>query len=319
MKPDTTSVPRVIAAATIPPIAGTLIVYLGAAIFQQYGWTLFVLLPVFLGFTSSLIYAPLGDKSFWKCLLVGLLSIVTIGIAIMAVAIEGLICLAMAAPLAVPLIALGTLFGWLLTSVLRDHRSGAILSLLIFALMPCSMGFEASTKSQPTAHQVVTTIEVDAQIETVWKNVVAFPQIDEEPTGLLRLGFAYPINARIEGEGVGAIRYCNFNTGPFVEPITKWEEPNLLAFDVVEQPAPMVELTPYKDLHAAHLEYLRSQRGQFRLYRNGDKTIIEGTTFYTHDIAPDMYWKQFSDRIIQQIHLRVLNHIKTVAEKKAGQ
>ena len=76
----------------------------------------------------------------------------------------------------------------------------------------------------------------------------------------------------------------------------------------------MIETSPYEHLHAAHLDYLRSQRGQFRLFEMNGKTIVEGTTFYTHDIAPDIYWKLFSDEIIHQIHMRVLNHIKQVAE-----
>ena len=44
------------------------------------------------------------------------------------------------------------------------------------------------------------------------------------------------MKARIEGEGVGAIRYCSFSTGDFVEPITAWEKPHRLAFDVVKNP-----------------------------------------------------------------------------------
>jgi hypothetical protein len=182
-------------------------------------------------------------------------------------------------------------------------------------LLPFTFGFEVSTRSQPTLHRVVTTVEIDAPIEKVWKNVIEFPQIDAEPEGVLRLGFAYPINARIDGSGVGAVRYCNFNTGPFVEPITTWQEPNLLAFDVREQPVPMTETSPYNNLHTAHLEYIRSQKGQFRLYEKDGKTVVEGTTWYTHDIAPDVYWNLFSDEIIHQIHLRVLNHIKEVSER----
>jgi len=312
---DETTPGRIAAAAIIPPIAGTLLAYLGASILRDYGWTLFVLVPVFLGFSSTLIYAPRGHASYWKGLLVALLTIPVIGFAIMLFAIEGLICLVMACPLAVPLIAIGSAFAWVIPKIVEDNRTGAGLSLLLLFLMPFLMAFEASDKSSPTVHKVVTTVEINAPIEKVWKNVVEFPEILPEPEGILRLGFAYPINARIEGKGVGAIRYCNFNTGPFVEPITVWQEPNLLAFDVVEQPAPMVELTPYKELYAAHLEYLRSQRGQFRLYTIGGKTVVEGTTFYTHDIAPDLYWSLFSDEIIHQIHFRVLHHIKDVCER----
>lgn len=305
---------RVLLAAMLPPVAGTILVACGAVVMREYGWTLFLLIPVFLGFSSTVIYSPGGEKPYWKCFLVSLLVIPVTGFVIMLFAIEGLICLVMALPLAVPLIAVGALLGMLVTLVIRDHRAGVGMSVLLFLAMPFLMGFEASTKSTPTVHKVVTTVEIDAPIEVVWKNVVAFPEIKDAPEGILNLGFAYPLNARIDGVGVGAVRYCNFNTGPFVEPITAWEEPNLLAFDVVDQPAPMVELTPYKELHAAHLEYLKSQRGQFRLYRDGGKTVVEGTTFYTHDIAPDVYWNLYSDEIIHKIHFRVLNHIKEVSE-----
>ena len=307
---------RLIAAIILPPVAGTLVVYFGAVVLQEYGWVLFFAFPFVLGFTSTVIYSD-GSEPYWQCLLVGFLSIAVIGVLIMLTAIEGLICLAMSLPLAVPLIALGVLLAWSLRKEWRDSRIGVGLSALLFLMMPLLMGFEASTRSEPTVHEVVTTVEVDAPIETVWRNVIEFPEIDGRPDGVLALGFAYPINAKIYGTGVGAIRHCNFNTGPFVEPITAWQEPNLLAFDVKEQPAPMTELSIYEDLHASHLSYIRSQRGQFRLYEKDGRTVVEGTTVYTHDIAPDIYWRLFSDEIIHRIHLRVLNHIKEVSERSS--
>src|SRR5207245_10945189 len=91
-------------------------------------------------------------------------------------------------------------------------------------------------------------------------------------------GLAYPMRARIEGLGPGVIRYCEFSTGPFVEPIEVWDEPRLLQFRVTEDPAPMHEWSAYghiqpKQLHA----YLVSKRDQFRLTRlaNGH-TLLEG-------------------------------------------
>lgn len=307
--------PRLFAAAILPPVAGTLAVYIGAVVLQDYGWTMFFLLPVILGFTSTLIFNSDGGESFGKCILASFLSIVAIGLLIMIFAIEGLICLAMAVPLAVPLMVMGVALAMIVGKWFRDSRWSIGMSALLFLIMPLLMGFEVSNKSEPTIHEVVSTVEIDAPIETVWKNVIEFPQIDEKPNGILAAGFAYPISANIEGTGVGAIRHCNFNTGPFVEPITVWQEPNLLAFDVAEQPSPMVELSFYDELHAAHLDYIKSRKGQFRLYERDGRTIVEGTTIYTHDIAPDVYWKLFSDEIIHRIHLRVLDHIKKVSER----
>ena len=46
-------------------------------------------------------------------------------------------------------------------------------------------------------------------------------------------------STEIEGEGVGAVRHCVFSTGAFVEPITIWNEPRHLRFDVTAMPEPM--------------------------------------------------------------------------------
>jgi hypothetical protein len=85
---------------------------------------------------------------------------------------------------------------------------------------------------------------------------------------------------------------------------------------VTENPPPMKELSPYKDLHAPHLHgFMVSRQGQFRLSEKDGKVLLEGTTWYTHDLAPEFYWGMMSDEIIHQIHLRVLNHIKQQVEK----
>lgn len=164
---------------------------------------------------------------------------------------------------------------------------------------------------------VSTAVEIDAPAEVVWRNVISFPTLDEAAEWYFRLGIAAPMGARIEGNGVGAIRYCDFTTGCFVEPITAWEAPARLAFDVAEQPDPMFELSPYRHVHPPHLEHdtLRSRRGEFRLVPlSGGRTRLEGRTWYAFEMYPQGYWTLWSDLLIHRIHLRVLNHIKGLAE-----
>ena len=116
--------------------------------------------------------------------------------------------------------------------------------------------------------------------------------------------------------GVGAIRRCNFTTGTFVEPITKWDEPNILEFSVIDQPPPMVEWSIYDDMHMEHLDgYFKSVKGQFLISElSKGKVKLTGTTWYKHEIWPVAYWTVWSDFILHRIHLRVLNHIKGKAE-----
>ena len=144
----------------------------------------------------------------------------------------------------------------------------------------------------------------------------AFSPLPPPDEWLLRAGIACPLRARIEGEGVGAVRYCEFTTGPFVEPITAWEPPYRLAFDVAQQPASMREWSPYEVVHAPHLHGgLQSVRGEFRLTRlPGDRTRLEGTTWYRVKMAPDVYWGMYADYAIHVIHRRVLAHIRKLSE-----
>ncbi|MCB9798018.1 MAG: hypothetical protein H6741_35520, partial [Alphaproteobacteria bacterium] len=74
--------------------------------------------------------------------------------------------------------------------------------------------------------------------------------------------------------------------------------------------------SPYELVHAPHLDgILRSRRGEFRLSRLPDGgTRLEGHTWYTFDMAPAFWWTLWSQASIHAIHLRVLEHIKGVAE-----
>ena len=141
-------------------------------------------------------------------------------------------------------------------------------------------------------------------------------ELPPPPEWFFRLGIAYPQRARIDGEGVGAVRRCEFSTGPFVEPITVWDEPRRLEFAVTENPPPMHEWSPYRDLTPRHLHgYLVSRQGRFLLTPlAGGRTRLEGTTWYTNRMWPAPYWNLWSDHIIHRIHQRVLIHIQKLAE-----
>lgn len=308
--------PRFWLAALVPVAAGLFSVWFCLTLLREYGWTLFIILPVSIGVAAALIFQPHDRSELGIVLLTNFITYLLLALLMAAMYIEGFVCMAMAFPLAFPTTIFATIISYILIKHSYKNIPTTGLLVVLFALVIMTSAFEATQKSKPSLHKVVTTVEIDASIEKVWQNVVTFPQINTEPDGLLRLGFAYPISAHIEGSGVGAIRFCNFNTGAFVEPITAWDEPHLLAFDVREQPPIMIETGLSGDFHPAHLNYLRPESGEFRLFERDGKTVIQGTTFYTHDIAPDWYWKIYSDAIIQRIHLRVLNHIKQLSEQR---
>jgi hypothetical protein len=65
-----------------------------------------------------------------------------------------------------------------------------------------------------------------------------------------------------------------------------------------------------------HLDgYFGATHGEFRLVPlPGGRTRLEGRTSYTVDMFPQGYWAMAAGWIVQTIHLRVLRHIKRLAE-----
>lgn len=285
---------------------------------RQYGWGLFVGTPFVQGFMAAVLYGAHRPRKLADTLGVAMLATVLVGLGFLLAAFEGLICLVMAAPLALALSLTGAVLGHAVQASrwrLLPPRLGGLAPGLALPLM---LGTDVCRPEPAPLFGVTTTVQVSAAPATVWRHVVEFAELPPPTEALFRLGIAYPVRARIDGRGVGAVRRCEFSTGPFVEPITVWEEARRLAFEVTENPAPLEEWTPYRRVDPPHLDgFLVSQRGQFLLEPTADGgTRLRGTTWYQHHLWPAVYWRVWSDFIIHTIHRRVLNHVKALAERE---
>jgi hypothetical protein len=301
-------------AILIPALLGFGMAAVCVRVFRSYGWSLFLGVPVLVSFVSAFCTSFRRVVSFSLAYGTAVLSLLWLGVFILVFALDGIVCLLMALPLALLLGTVGTALGMWLGSACRGGLP-SILPVLLVLMFPGLVAFDNAAKPQAPLRAVTTSVVTGAPIERVWQTVIAFPKIPDPPTGIFRCGIAYPIEARIEGSGVGAIRHCVFSTGSFVEPITRWEAPSLLAFDVSSSPPPMRELSLYEHVEAPHLHgHMVSHRGQFRLFERDGRVVLEGTTWYTHTLSPQWYWGPISDHMIHQIHERVLNHIKRVSE-----
>lgn len=298
-------------------IVGLIFALLSTQTLRSYGLGLFVALPFCLGLFSVLVYSYHEPRSLGSCLTVSLVPIGLLGVVLLVVAIEGLVCLLMAAPFALGLAALGGALGYAIQSGYWKNRDAPAMLSVVLLFTPTFLGAEHWVKPEPETFMVKTAIEVNAPPEAVWKRVVVFSEIAPPKEMLFRAGIAYPIRAEIAGQGPGAVRRCIFSTGPFVEPIEVWDEPKLLRFGVTANPAPMQEWTPYTHIEPPHLHgYFVSEKGQFLLTPLArGRTRLEGTTWYRHTIWPETYWHFWSDYIIHRIHLRVLKHIRAEAEE----
>ncbi len=251
------------AQGVIAGVALTLLaVAVGALLFGSYGYGIFVVTPFVVGLMTAYFANRKIDMGASRTTKLTLIATLLGGIALIAVALEGLVCILLAAPIGVGLAAVGGLLGRAVA--LHSRRppqqalSAVLLLPLVFALenaFPTSVHFETQ--------QAVT---IDASSEVVWKTIVTMPTIDERPALPFRLGMAYPLRGEVIGEGIGALRRGEFSTGTALERITEWLPYRKLAFEVVEDVPAMHELSPYPHVHAPHvMGYFRTIQTRFDL------------------------------------------------------
>ncbi len=294
---------------------------LSVLVFRQYGVSLFVAYPVCLGFLAAFLHGWHQPRTLGASVGVAVTAAVLSGSLLLAMAIEGVMCLMMAAPIALPLAALGGVLGWAVQADERRRPRALPATTAALALVsPLLMGAVALVPPEAPLLEVATALEIAAPPAAVWNHVVSFSELPPPDDWVLRTGISYPMRARIEGTGPGAIRYCEFSTGAFVEPIEIWDAPRRLEFSVRECPIPMVEWSPWPGIQPPHLEeFMVSRRGRFVLQPlPGGRTRLEGTTWYQHHMWPVGYWSLWADFVLHRIHLRVLRHIRVLAETHAG-
>jgi len=292
-------------AITIPTVL------LGVYLRRIYSAGLFLGVPFTIGYISAYVFNARHAQSAGRTIEVALVAVALAGGAMLVFALEGVVCIALAFPLAALLAVPGAILGRAVA--LRGAGPPLLAGVLLAPVVVL-----VSPRQRAPFHEVVTAIDIDAPPAAVWRRVVSFPDLAEPDEWIFRMGVAAPLRARIEGTGVGATRYCDFTTGSFIEPITAWEENRRLAFDVIAQAAPMREWSPYAEVNPPHLDgYFRATQGEFRLIPlPGNRTRLEGRTRYVVDMFPQSYWTLPAGRLIAAIHWRVLRHIKAVAEEE---
>jgi hypothetical protein len=303
-----------LAASLMALFMGAGILVLTVYVLKSYGASLFLGAPVIIGAIASYMFAKRRAARFGPSVGLAIGTVLLAEGLLFSLGLEGAICIVMATPILLGGGFVGGIIGWAIAISTSRSRN----QLMTAALVLPTMAAIESIFVVPQTSVVVSAIEINALPAEVWQHVIQFPEIDTPLRGWFRFGIAYPIRAQIVGNGVGATRYCEFSTGAFVEPITVWDQPHRLAFDVIEQPSPLTELSPYHHVHPPHLDgFLASQRGEFRLVElPGGRTRLEGRTWYQVDMLPQGYWRLWSDNIIHAIHMRVLRHIAASTETR---
>lgn len=309
--------------STFQVIAGTLAgvgiillaVLISALVFRAYGWGLFVLTPFVVGFTTGYLVNRYELQTMKTTNALVLLAAALGCLGLIMFALEGLICLILASPLAA-LLAIGGGATGRRAARLGKEPSGPLYCVALLPLM-----FAADAISPPDALMLTDeSIVINAPAPRVWQAVTSDDPIREAPPLVGRLGLAYPERGHLAGRGVGADRSGYFSTGVAREKVTEWQEDRTLGFVVLEQPPAMTEMSPYRHVHAPHVNgYFETGETRFELERLGaDRTKLTILAAHRLRIDPVIYWEPIARWAAQSNTRRVLRDLKLKAEAKPG-
>jgi len=288
-----------------------LAVLISAVTFGAYGWGLFVMSPFAVGIATGFLVNRRQDLGLKPTLGLSVGAAALGSLALVILSLEGVICILLAAPLAVPMVLAGGAIGRQF-AIARLNRRNPLASV---AVLPLVFMLEAAIPPETiisTAREVV----VEAPPAAVWAALTSSEPIRPAPGLTAAAGLAYPVASHLAGKGVGALRAGRFSTGVATEVVTDWQPQRSLAFRILRQPPAMEEMSPYRRVHAPHVVgYFETGETRFALRPlPGGGTRLTVTALHRLRIEPVPYWAPIAgwairanvDRVLEDIRLKSL-------------
>ena len=264
-------------------------------------WAEFIVVPILMGIISAwcwrneeLSSRKLTAYSVYNVGIVVCLSGIFLG--------EGIICLIIVSPLLMTFVIAGAFAGRAMFKKKNDTLNISIVAALI------ALFIMDGYSRHYYVNEVTDKVVVNAPVEKVWPYVVAYDRIKEKSNyWLFQIGMPSPVQSTVTGYYAGAGRKCIFSNGyTFDEKIVTYDVNHNLTFDITNQPRDPEIM--------GHIDILR---GQFLLHDNGNgTTTVTGNSWYRLYVFPAWYYDIWAKSITRNVHLRVMEHIKQLCEKK---
>ncbi|MFP5390219.1 MAG: SRPBCC family protein [Gammaproteobacteria bacterium] len=230
--------------------------------------------------------------------------------------LEGLICIVLVVPVFMIASSFGGLVGGLIHHYAHRHRG----TLPALALLPFVVGpLEHLLPAQSSEQSATNTIHIAAPPDIVFDQLADVRAIQPDELGftfLHQIGLPKPIEARLEGHGVGSVRTSRWQKQVwFQEVITQWDKPRALHFRFVvpKGAIPREALDEHVEING---EYFELVDGGFTLAPAADGgTDLSLTTRFKNKSRMKVYGDLWSKLVLKDFHRSILGLMKSRAER----
>jgi hypothetical protein len=180
-----------------------------------------------------------------------------LGVAVLILAMEAWICVAMGLPIFFVMSSLGgVLMRWWFT---RKQGGGHSSFLGMLLLMPLLFSpLEAQWQSPTIVREVKSAVLVAAPAEVVWAEFVTVPKIQPEEEHFAwfqAAGLPHPVEARLDQPGIDGVRYASYDNGmKVIEPVQVWELYERYRFGVLLDHENSQRTPLWSDVAGEHLQ-----------------------------------------------------------------
>jgi hypothetical protein len=282
------------------------------------GFTCFM--PFAMGCITVYVAEIRRPQRLWVWILLPWLTVLAALGATMLALLEGLICVAMFAPMALILSSCGGLLGGVAARIITSRRAKRLTVACVMVLPLFTAAWEQRAFYQMDLRRVENVIDIQSAPEVVWRNIERVPAIrkDELPkTWAGRIGFPDPIEATLSHEGVGGVRNATFAGGLwFIETIDVWEPGQRLAFTIAADTDKIPPTTLDEHVRVGG-EYFDVLRGEYRLEALGNG-VTRLHLSSQQRLSTDFNWYAhlWTDAVMSDLQWRILQVIKRRCENQ---
>jgi len=272
----------------------------------SYGFTLFCVMPVILGYALGIF-----PKFSTILIFAGVMGVLATFFLLIIGELESLWCILTLLPLLLFLLFIGMYIGYAARKAVdrqKEKKSkDQTLQLYLYPLIILFLSgfFERFFTEKYTDVTVETKIMLPYPKEIVFDYIKSVDTLDSDKPFLFHIGVQVPLKCVLEKDSVGSARTCYFKGGTIDEVVTEFKRGEILKMKVTNFSMP-------------GRKWLHFQDAIYLFKKKGDKTELTRITTYKTELKPRFYWNYFETIAIQAEHNYVLTDLKKRLEKSFG-
>ena len=277
-------------------------------------FTFIFLVPLAVGY-AAVAGAPSEKRGAFTALLLALTATIMLLVTVLAVGVEGLICVVMMTPVFFVMALVGGALAVIVRSI-RNRRM-RVTAFVLVLILPYAAGPLEQRMPQLQSRRVVENrIRIHADAPTVWRQIIRVPAIrpDEYRTTFIhRIGFPRPIEATLSHEGVGGVREASFERGVlFRETVTDWVPEKRLSFTIAVDSIPTKTLDQHVTVGGEYFDVLD---GTYEIVPVAPGQV-ELRLWSTHRLSTHFngYASLWTDFVMRQIQGNILEVVRARAQ-----